>query len=81
MKNLLNKIFGISQRAIGNVDDKGNVGITEIISYDIVANPHFSNARIDFSEINELNKQIQTEIKRQELLKTRKEKIQKLNNI
>ena len=81
MKNLLNKIFGISQRAIGNVDDKGNVCITEIISYDIVANSPFSNARIDCSEINELNKQIQTEIKRQELLKTRKEKIQKLNNI
>jgi len=79
LKNLFNKIFGISQRCAGSVEVDGRVTVTEIISYDIVSDPPFSNAK--FSEINELHWRIQKELARQELLKTRKEKLDRLNEI
>lgn len=74
MKNLLNKIFGVSQRSIGTVNEEGIVNVTKILSYDIVADPPFSNATF-------FDCRIQKELDRQELLKTRKEKIDKLNNL
>lgn len=77
-KNLLNKI-GISQRCEGKVDEDGTVTVTKILSYDIVSSPGFSNA--SFSNINDLHDKIQREIQRKILLKERKEKINKLNNI
>lgn len=74
MTNISNKIFGISLRSKGEIDDSGKVTITKILSYDVVSSPGFSGARfltdIDFSEI-----------KRQQLLRERKEKINRLNNI
>ncbi len=79
MKNLFNKIFGISQRCTGNIDEDGKVTVTEIISYDIVADPPFSNAT--FSEINELHWRIQKELARQELVFSRKQKLDRLNEI
>ena len=39
MKNLFNKIFGISQRCTGNIDEDGKVTNIEIISYDLVVEP------------------------------------------
>lgn len=81
MKNIFNNIFGISQRHKGKVDDDGTVTIQEIISYDLVASPSFSNARIDFSSTIALQEQLIRELERQELLETRKEKIKKLNNL
>ena len=74
-KNILNNL-GVSQRSIGKVEDDGTVTVTKILSYDVVASPGFSNA--SFSNINE---KIQKELQRQILLKDRKEKINKLNNI
>ena len=78
MKNLLNKIFRVSQRGTGKVEE-GRVTNYELVSYDIMPEPGFPNAT--FSEINDIHKQIQRELVRQELLKTRMEKIDKLNNI
>jgi hypothetical protein len=68
----LNNIFGISQRATGKIDENGYVQIDKIISFDIVGNPPFSNALF-------INERIQKELDRQELLKKRKEKLEKLN--
>ena len=79
MSNLLNNLFGISQRSLGKVEDDGTVTVTKILSYDVVASPGFSNA--SFSNINDLHEKIQKELQRQILLKDRKEKINKLNNI
>jgi len=73
LKNLLNKIFGVSQRATGKVESDGTVTITNIISYDIVGDPPFSNAKFDISDIREMD--------RQELLKSRREKIKKLDSL
>lgn len=81
MKNIFNNIFGISQRHKGKVDDDGIVTIQEIISYDLVASPSFSNARIDFSDTLALQQQIIKELERQELLEKRKKKLNKLNNL
>lgn len=81
MKNVLNKIFGVSQRAIGKVDEEGIVTITNILSYDVVVDPGFSNARIDFSDTFELLEKIKRELARQKLLSNRREKIQKLNSL
>lgn len=78
MKNVLNNIFGISQRSKGKIEDDGTVTIQEILSYDLVANPSFSDA--NFSDIEE-QKRLLDLLKRQELLKNRKEKINKLNNL
>ena len=80
MKNLWNK-FGVSKRSEGHIDENGNVVIDKILSYDVVDNPGFSNARIDWSDINDLLKRIQEMLKREELLKSRKEKLEKLNNL
>jgi hypothetical protein len=71
----LNNIFGISQRATGKVDENGFVTIQKIHSYDIVGNPPFTNAMLD------LHEKIQKELDRQELLKKRREKLEKLNNL
>lgn len=81
MKNILNKIFGISQRSQGHINEDNEVVIDKIESYDVVGNPGFSNAIIDFSDIIALQKQIIKELERQELLEKRKEKIKKLNNL
>lgn len=81
MKNILNNIFGISKRSKGHIEDDGKVIIDKIESYDIVGEPGFSNARIDFSDTIALQKQIIKELERQELLEKRKEKIKKLNNL
>jgi hypothetical protein len=78
LKNLFNKIFGISQRCTGKVDEDGLVTDLEIFSYDIVSDPGFP---IDFSDTFELTERIRRELERQELLKNRKEKLNKLNNI
>jgi len=72
----LNNIFGISQRATGKVDENGFVQIDKIISFDIVGNPPFSNAILV-----DIHSRIQKELERQELLKKRREKINKLNNL
>lgn len=70
--NLIGKI-GISRRARGEVvDDK--VTITEILSYDI-ADPSFLNAKIE-----EIDRHMR-ELERQELLRQRREKINRLNNL
>ena len=81
MKNILNKIFGISQRSQGHINEDNEVVIDKIESYDVVGNPGFSNAIIDFSDTIALQKQIIKELERQELLENRKEKIKKLNNL
>lgn len=81
MKNILNKIFDISQRSTGHINEDNEVVIDKIESYDIVGNPGFSNARIDFSDTIELLRRLQEELKREELLENRKEKIKKLNNL
>ena len=78
MNNLLNKIFGISQRSTGKVDEKGEVTVTEIISYDIVSESAFEHA--NFGEWVDIEK-IRKEMERQELLKNRLEKIQKLDSL
>jgi hypothetical protein len=77
----LNNIFGISKRSKGHIEDDGKVIIDKIESYDVVGNPGFSNAIIDFSDTIALQKQIIKELERQELLEKRKEKIKKLNNL
>lgn len=74
MKNILNNIFGISKRCKGTVDKNGYVKVDEILSYDIVAAPGFSGATFDY-------KKILKELNRQELLKQRREKINRLNNL
>lgn len=74
MKNIFNSI-GISQRCRGQIKDD-TVENLDIISYDLVSNPG-----IDFSSINELHRQALEELKRQQLLKDRKEKLKKLNNL
>jgi hypothetical protein len=79
LKNFFNKIFGISQRSTGTIDEDGRVIDIDIFSYNMVSDPGFSNAT--FSEINELHWRIQKELARQELLKTRKEKLDRLNEI
>jgi len=68
--NLLNNIFGISQRSIGHIED-GKVIIDKIDSYDMVADPAFSNAIIDWSDTLNTLKRIQE----------RKDKIKKLKNV
>lgn len=78
--NLLNNIFGISQRSKGHIEDS-KVIIDKIESFDIVGNPGFSNANIDWSDFNDIHKRIQERLKREELLKNRKEKLEKLNNL
>ena len=78
MKNLFNKIFGISQRSTGTIDDDGLVTDMEIFSYNIVSDPGFP---IDFSDTLELTERIKRELARQELLKNRKEKLDRLNEI
>jgi hypothetical protein len=67
LKNILNSLFGISQRSKAEINEKGEVTVTEILSYDFVAQPGFSG--------------FQEEAKRQQLLKERKEKINRLNNL
>lgn len=71
MKNIFSNIFGISKRSSGTIEDDGTVNIQEILSYDLVASPGCYDAMFDFSEIK----------KRKELLKARKEKLKKLNNL
>lgn len=66
----LNKI-GFSQRCTGTVDKNGYVKINKILSYDIVGVPGFSGATFDFLK----------ELKRKELLNSRREKINRLNNL
>jgi len=70
----LNNI-GISQRCTGIVDENGYVTVTKIDSYDLVGSPGFTGATLqDFDEYYR-------ELLRQELLKSRREKINRLNNI
>lgn len=67
--------FGISQRCTGTVDKNGYVTVTKIHSYDLVASPGFTGATLeDFDKYFK-------ELARQELLKSRREKIERLNNI
>lgn len=80
MKTLLNKIFGVSQRCTGEVDENGKVTVTKIISYDLVADPGFDYADMSQRWKYEEEK-VRREMERQELLKTRREKIDKLNNL
>lgn len=79
MKNILNNIFGISKRCKGTVDKNGYVKVDEILSYDIVSDPPFDSA--SFSDINEIQNKILKELERQQLLKSRREKINRLNNL
>ena len=79
MKNLFNKIFGISQRCAGKVDEDGKITDIEILSYDLVLEPG-SGFAIIHDEL-ELTERIKRELARQELLKTRKEKLDRLNEI
>lgn len=81
MKKIFSNIFGVSIRSKGEIDEKGVVDVQELLSYDLVSNPAFSNSIIDFSDTNDLLKKIQDELKRQQLLTDRKEKINKLNNL
>lgn len=66
---LLNNIISLSQRV--HIEN-GEVIIDKIESFDIVENPVFSNAIIDFSDINDLHRSIQERLKREKLLKNRK---------
>lgn len=71
---ILNNI-GISERCTGTVDKNGYVTIIKIYSYDMVGSPGFTGATLqDFDEYNR-------EMIKQELLKSRREKINKLNSI
>lgn len=74
MKNSLNNIFGISQRFEGTIDNNGYVKIDKILSYDIVGDPPFTDAKL-------LTEKLMKELQRQELLKSRREKINRLNNL
>lgn len=69
---LLNKI-SLSQRCSGTVDENGYVTITKIHSYDIVGQPGFTGAYLG----DDLDKMLK-EQERQELLKARREKIERL---
>ena len=80
MKNIFSNI-GVSWRSKGEINEKGEIIIKELLSYDLIANPAFSNAKIDFSDLVDEHKRIQEELKRQQLLEDRKEKINKLNNL
>jgi putative intracellular protease/amidase len=73
--NLINKVFNVSQRCAGTVDENGFVIIQKINSYDLVGVPGFTGATMQ-----DLSKLIKEE-ERQKLLKSRREKIDKLNNI
>ena len=55
-----------------------NLTNPKIFSYDIVGDPPLSNAR--FQTLEELDK-IQKELQRQKLLKSRIEKLNKLNDL
>lgn len=69
-----NKI-GISQRFTGTVDKNGYVTIAKIHSYDMVGTPGFTGATLqDFDDYYR-------ELARQELLRSRREKIEKLNHL
>lgn len=81
MKNIFNNIFGISQRSKGYISDDDKIVIDKIESFDIVGNPGFTNAIIDFSSTLEQLRRFEEMLKREELLKNRKEKINKLNNL
>jgi len=72
--NLINKVFSVSQRCTGTVDN-GFVKIQKIYSYDLVGAPGFSGATMQ-----DLDRMLREE-ERQELLKSRREKIDKLNNL
>ena len=80
MKNLFNNIFGISKRCEGKVESDGNVTITKIISYDVVADPGFDYADMSQRWKYEEEK-VRREMERQALLKSRREKIEKLNSL
>lgn len=71
----LNKIFNVSQRGTGTVDENGFVTVQKIYYYDLVAAPGFTG-----STLSNLDKMLREEA-RQELLKSRREKIEKLNNL
>lgn len=71
----LNKIFNVSQRCTGTIDKNGYVTIQKIHSYDLVGAPGFSGATMQ-----DLSKLLREE-ERQQLLKSRREKIEKLNNL
>lgn len=74
MKNILNNLFGISLRSKAEINEKGEVTVTELLSYDLVAQPGFDT--FDLMTDQEFK-----ELKRQQLLKERKDKINKLNNL
>ena len=77
MKNISNNI-GISRRCTGTVEDDGRVTNLELISYDLVA-----EQGVDYADMSQRWKyeaeKVRRELEHQELLKSRKEKIQKLN--
>jgi len=75
----LNKLFGVSERSICEVEN-GKVITKEILSYDFVGNPGFISAKLDWSITNEHLRRIDEMLKREQLLKDRKEKINKLNS-
>jgi hypothetical protein len=68
----LNNIFGISQRATGKIDENGKITIRKVFSYDLVAGPGFEGATLELYD---------SFLKRHRLLKNRKEKLNKLNNL
>lgn len=73
----MNKI-GISKRCIGTVED-GVVKVKKLLSYDLVNSPSFGSA--SFSDIIEIQNKILKELQRQKLLESRREKINRLNNL
>lgn len=72
--------FGISKRCEGKVESDGNVTVYKIISYDLVADPGFDYA--DMSQRWKYEEErVRREMERQALLKSRREKIEKLNSL
>lgn len=69
----MKRIFGVSCRSKGIIVD-GRVTASELISKDVI-----TPLPIDFSDIHKLQSKILKELKRQELVKNRKDKINNIN--
>lgn len=66
--------LNISQRSKGEINN-GIVKVTEILSYDLVVDPSFQDATLEYFD------QFIKEQQRKELLKQRRKKINKLNSL